>query len=260
MGKAVAKADSGVMTVDKVTADNIPDFLRDRQGSDRGRENVQAEDLVIPRLEVVQDLSPAGKAREPDYIEGAKVGDLYNNVTRELYGDTVVVVPVGFVKEWLLWKDRKKGGGFGGAYSSMQDAQDARQAREEGDGDDFDIVDTNQQFCILVKPDGSMEEIVVSMAKSKAKVSRQWNSLIRLSDADSFARAYKLNTFEDSNQQNQKYMNLKVRIAGFPTETVYKKAEAMYEAISAGHVVADRSDEVHNKPCCPKPSSTHLSL
>lgn len=221
--------------------DQMPDYLRDQQGSQRGRENVGADDLVIPRLELVQDLSPARKRNDPNYIPGAEEGMLYNNVTRELYGKEVLVVPVGYVKEWLLWKDRKEGGGFGGAYPTDRDAEDAKNALE--DGDKFEVVDTGQQFCLLIKDDGTTEEIVVSMAKSKAKVSRKWNSLIRIANGDSFSRVYKLGAVQDTNKQNQPFFNFSVAAAGFPSEPVYRKAEAMYKNISAGKVRADRSED-----------------
>lgn len=233
--KEVAQSSAGVSAVQ----DQMPDFLRNKQGSARGQENVGAEDLIIPRLEVVQDLSPARKKTSPDYIEGAEEGMLYNNVTRELYGQSVLVVPVGFVKEWLIWKDREKGGGFRGAFASEGDAANALAGLE--DGDDCEIVDTNQQFCLLVKGDGTVEEIVVSMAKSKAKVSRKWNSLIRLANGDSFSRAYRIAAVEDTNSKNQTFYNLSVTAAGFPTEVVYKRAEKMYEAMVAGRVRADRT-------------------
>lgn len=222
-------------------SDSMPDFLREKQGSARGQENVGAEDLVIPRLEVVQDLSPARKKSDPNYIEGAEEGMLYNNVTRELYGKSVLVVPVGFVKEWLIWKDREKGGGFRGAFPSQAEAEAARDGLE--DGDDCEVIDTNQQFCLLIKEDGTAEEIVVSMAKSKAKVSRKWNSLIRLANGDSFSRVYRLSAVEDKNNKNQSFYNFGVAQAGFPSEQVYRRAEKMYEAIVKGHVVADRGSD-----------------
>jgi hypothetical protein len=70
--------------------------------------------------------------------------------------------------------------------------------------------------------DGSgVEEIVVSMAKSKAKVSRKWNSLIRMANGPSFGRAYRLSTVEEQNTKKQDYWNFSVAIAGFPPEELY---------------------------------------
>jgi len=254
MAKSDSKKDQGTELATQgggmVVTDQMPEYLRAKQGSARGQENVQAEDLVIPRLEVIQDLSPCRKKSDPNYIEGAEEGLLYNNVTRELYGKDVLVIPVGFVKEYLLWKDRKLGGGFGGAFPTQQEAESARQnlTDEKGNScaDDYEVVDTNQQFCLLVKPDGGIEEIVVSMAKSKAKISRKWNSLIRIANTDSFGRVYQLSAVEDTNKQNQSFYNLSVKPAGYPSAEAYARAERMYKAIAAGHVTADRASDVED--------------
>lgn len=221
--------------------DQLPDFLRDSGGGDRGRENVGVDDIVIPRLELVQDLSPARKRNDPAYIEGAQEGMLYNNITRALYGTEVMAVPVAFRKEWLLWKPRKEGGGFGGAYNSEQEAERARVRMDEGDS--YEVVDTHQMFCLIVTEDGSTEEVVVSMAKSKAKVARKWNSLIRIANGDSFSRVYKVSAVPDQNNKGQGYFNLDVKPAGYPSEALYRKAEAMYEAFKQGTIRADRTQE-----------------
>ena len=89
----------------------VPEFLK--TGTARGNEQVGASDLIIPRIELVQSLSPCRKKTDPAYIEGAEEGDLYNNVTRELYGKEITVIPLYFAKEFLLWKDRSKGRRYG---------------------------------------------------------------------------------------------------------------------------------------------------
>ena len=97
----------------------------------RGSENVGMADLVIPRLEIVQGLSPAVKRGDPGYIQGAAPGMLNNSVTRKLYGDSALLVPVHYSMQYLVWRDRKLAeqlkigseGGFFGAYSSMEEAQ-----------------------------------------------------------------------------------------------------------------------------------------
>src|SRR5688572_12124300 len=94
---------------------NLPAYIKQNQQA-RGSENVDMGDVAIPRIEIVQMLSPCLKKNDAAYIEGAEAGMLYNSVTRELYGHKVDVIPVYFKKQWLVWKDRKAGGGFGGAY------------------------------------------------------------------------------------------------------------------------------------------------
>lgn len=210
---------------------NMPAFLQGMQ-STRGTENVTTEDLIIPRLEIVQSLSPCRKKTDPAYIEGAEEGLLYNNVTRELYGSDVLLMPVFYKKEWLIWKDRNKGGGFRGAFPTELEAAQVRATLENPD--DYEAQDTAQQFCLLVKPDGTAEEIVVSMAKSKMKTARKWNSLVRLAGGDSFSRVYKLSGVSAQNANGDEYYSFDVANAGFPTEALYNRAVALYEAVSEG--------------------------
>jgi hypothetical protein len=223
-------------------SDSRPSFMKE---GGRGSENVTTADLVIPRLEVVQSLSPARNKAHADFIDGAEEGMLYNNVTRELYGESVTVIPVFFTKEWLIWKDRKKGGGFRGAFPTKAEAEAAIRALKTPEGkpepvEDYTALDTAQHFCLLINKD-KPQQIVISMSKSKMKVSRKWNSMMALSGDDSFAQAYRVESVDDKNSQNQDFKNIKVTRLGYVSESLYKVAEKMYETLRAGGVRADTS-------------------
>lgn len=211
--------------------DNLPSFLT--VGTARGTENVTQSDLIIPRLELVQSLSPCRKKTDPSHIEGADEGMLYNNVTRELYGTEVNIVPVSYRKEFLIWKDRQKGGGFRGSFPTMEAAIQAK--RDLEDGSDCEIMDTAQYFCLLLKP-GKAEEIVVSMQRSKLKTSRKWNSLIRMHEVDSFARFYRLMAVQQTNANNQDYWGFDVQNGSFVDEPTYRKAESLWSQVNEGQV------------------------
>lgn len=220
---------------------DLPAYLQNKAGAPRGAEHVGHEDLVIPRLEVVQALSKCRKKSEATYIEGAEEGMLYNSVTRELYGPEVVLVPVAFKKDYLLWMDIKKGGGFKGAYPTLEQAEAARAAMPEAD--DIEINDTAQHFCLMLKPNNKIEEIVVSMAKSKLKTSRKWNSLIRISEADSFAKAYKMSAVALKNAANQDYFGLDVSGGVWVPEDVHARGEKLWKQVEAGAVKASTEFE-----------------
>jgi hypothetical protein len=159
----------------------------------------------------------------------------------------VTVVPVYFLKEWLIWKDRKKGGGFRGAYPTKRDADQVISELKDKDGkkepaEDFTALDTAQHFCLLLPPNGGKpQQIVISMSKSKMKVSRKWNSLMNLAGDDTFARAYKVMGVGDKNQNNEDFYNLGVKMLSYVTENIYIAAEKMHEAIKKGGVRADTS-------------------
>lgn len=221
-----------------------PSFMKD--GPKRGSENVTHADMVIPRLEIVQSLSPARKKDHADYIDGAEEGMLFNSVTRELYGTDVQVVPCFYLKEWLIWKDRKKGGGFRGAYPSEDAAKAAIRDLKDQDGkpespDDFTAMDTAQHFCLLILPNGKAQQIVLSMSRSKMKVSRKWNSLMTLSEDDSFAKKYTVEVVSEVNKNNQDYYSYKISPGPYVTEQVYMAGEALYNLLKAGGASADRS-------------------
>lgn len=231
--------------------DTVPDYIK--QGdSARGSENVTMEDLVIPRLEIVQGLSPAVKRGDPGYIEGAQLGDLNNSVTRQLYGEEMFVVPVHFSVQYLVWqkrtyrdennKDVNTDGGFFGAFSDEQSAQ-ARADEEGGLAKGVEVIDTPQHLCLSVdRETGAIEEIMVSMPRTKAKISRQWNSIIKLAGGDRFSRVYRIGTEFTKNAKGDFY-NFAVKQVGFPSKDLYDTAEKLYEAISAGErkVVMDVS-------------------
>lgn len=245
--KNLAKADAKIDVTKPI--EQLPAHL---QGKDtvRGSENVGTSDIIIPRIEVVQVQSKCLKKADPGYIATAKAGLLYNNVTRSVYGSQVVVCPIFFKKEWLLWVDRKApgaagGNGFRGAYNSEAEAIKAK--RELGDdGKNLLVTETHQHFVIVVAG-GKMEDAVISASRTKLKVSKNWNSLIRMNGGDRFARLYRIGTAEESNDKGD-FFNLTVGNFGFAPEPVYLRAEALYELATKGALQADRTFDEDGAP------------
>ena len=240
----MAKNQVAVKEEFQLMSDTLPDYMK--QGN-RGAENVGTEDMIVPRIELIQALSPVRKKSDPAYIEGAEEGMLYNNVTRALYGTEVTVIPVYYTKQFLVWKDRKLGGGgsngFRGAFATEAAARDAiAQLAEDG----LEVADTAQHF-VLVRNGEDWQEAVVSMSKSKIKVSKRWNSLMRLTNTDSFSRAYKLSATVETNARNESYFNFNITALGFVPKDMYERAEKLYETVRTGGVKVsnDYEGEVH---------------
>lgn len=241
MSKSVAKKE-----------DQLPLFTEDQPSyikeGNRGNENVEAADMIVPRIEIAQALSPCLNEDDATHIPGIKQGLMYNTVTRELYGESLYFVPILFFKEWLLWRDRQKGGGFGGAYPDMQSAATAKDEME--DSADWEAIDTGQHLVLVLGADGKPHEAMLSLAKSKMKVSRALNSMARLSGTDRFARIYELKCKKETNNKNQEYWNFTIRQLGFPRQEVYEAAQRLYFDVSSGKttIEADRSDESTQEP------------
>lgn len=211
-----------------------PDYITDTA---RGSEGVSTDDMSLPRLTIIQDLSPQRKKSEDAYIEGAEEGMIFNTASNELFpSGEIVVIPCYFRAEYVAWKDRKKGGGFGGAFASEQEAEDW--ISEQDDAADWEAQYSNQHFCILVHPDHTpekphLEDVVISMSKTQLKPSRKWNTMIQSAGGDRFSRAYRLTVIQESNNKGSFY-NWSVKQLGYVPESLFKKAESVYEAVKAG--------------------------
>jgi hypothetical protein len=210
----------------------------------RGNEEMTSSDLTIPRIEIVQSQGPQKLRSDPAYIPGAVDGALFNTVSRQLYGNALIFVPVYFRKEFLVWRKRLAGGGYFGSYPTLEAALAVVDERS----DDFEVVDTHEQFGLVLPssagtaPDASLaEDMMISMAKTKAKVSRTLNSLIRLTGGDRWSKAYRLESVLESNDKGN-YYNFRVHPLGFVTKDLHDRALRLYEVLTGGIF---KIDEAH---------------
>lgn len=245
MSTKIAKKEETGLVIDE-----RPDFLKD-DGPARGSEEVTSNDISLPRLNIVQDLSPQHKKTKPEYIEGAEVGDIFNTASQELYKGEIMVIPVYYRMEWIVWKDQKKGGGFFGSFDSELEAAKALpKIVSEGGGqkEDYEIVDTAVHFVILLKEGSTasnpiMEQAVISMSKSQMKISRKWNTVIKMAGGDRFSRIYKMKAIDDKNQAGQEYKNWSVMPIGYVSKAMYEFAEQTYDSVKSGKVKAGHAQD-----------------
>jgi len=240
--KEVAKVETNAgLTID---TDQMPAWLS--PDSHRGSEDVTTKDLILPRIDVLQALSPQIKKSDPKYIEGAEQGLVFNTLSGELYGDSIKFVPVVFKREFVLWQDRKSGGGFRGAFLTEDAAERERQMQENPEG--HEVVETHSHFILLAHDDGRIEEAVLSLSKSKRKVSRKLNSLVQMIPGDRFSRLYKLSALEVDGPKGE-YWSFDVSSLGYVNENIWKRGQEAYEAIMRGERGVDRTaDDAEEGP------------
>jgi hypothetical protein len=215
--------------------EQMPDWLKK---GNAGSEDVGASDMILPRVDVLQALSPQIKKSDPNYIDGAEQGQIFNTVTGEIYGSSVQFIPVLFRKEYTVWKLRKAGGGFCGAYKSKEEGEAAVAAMQNPV--DYECVESHQHFCMLLTDHGP-EEAVFSMTKSKLKVSRALNTLVQIAGVDRFAKAYRMDAIETSSDKGE-FWSFKVHPSGFVSKELYDRGQGLYEMIRAGAADVDRAD------------------
>ena len=81
--------------------------------ADKGSQNMTQEDLALPFLKVLGQLSPEVNKRDGKYVEGAEPGMILNTVTNEVFDGTkgIDVLPVFYERKYVEWQDRGEGNG-----------------------------------------------------------------------------------------------------------------------------------------------------
>lgn len=240
MASKEVAVDAPKSVVGFLAGDQLPDHLRNGTGA--GNENVSSDDMTIPRLDVIQQLSPQIDPTSPKYIEGAKLGHVFNSLSGQLYTHCFVV-NLHFDTRYQVFKKRKFGGGFEGSFANEAEAL----AHLDSAGlprDQYDVSETAIHKCLLLDDQGLPDQpVLIYMSGSKMKVSKDWNSAIRLKDprADRFASVWTLSSAGEKNKQGQPYQNFKVDFAGWAGESLHEAAMSAYTGI----VGQQGSDTVH---------------
>ena len=81
------------------------------QDASKGLGNISQQDLALPFLKILGQLSPEVNERDGKYVKGAKAGMIFNSVTGELYDGVkgIDVIPCFYKLEYIEWKDRGEG-------------------------------------------------------------------------------------------------------------------------------------------------------
>lgn len=238
----------------------VPEDLDIFADAGQGSEHVSQNDVMIPRLQVAQSMSPQLKKNKPEYIEGCEEGSIFNTATGEIYDTPLRIVPVYYHRRYVEWVPREKGGGLVNADHSAEILDQCAQADDGGNylPNGNEIVDTPEHYVIAVRPDGTYEPVVLSMAGTKAKISRRWNTAIRnvkirnpatgaMVAPARWYQSYALSSVPENNDKGD-FMNFKIETSE-PTLSipdvgpeVYRAAKEFYGLINEGRVKSEVED------------------
>ncbi len=187
----------------------ISDDFYEHQGA--GLQNVGASDVLIPRLSILQALSPQINKRKPEYIEGAEQGMICDIGTGELFKDGVLFVPCYYSKVYIEWHPRESDKGLAAIHTDSEILdQTTRNHRNQPVLPNGNYIsETAQFFGLNLNADGRRS--FIPMASTMLKRARRWMTLAtgeKLDRGDGtkftpplFYRAYHLTTVADGNAQ-----------------------------------------------------------
>ena len=227
--------------------------------ANKGSQNISQEDLALPFLKVLGQLSPEVNERDGKYVEGAKPGRIINTVTNELY-DQINVLPVFYKRQYIEWQDR---GASTGAPVAIHEA-DSDILSQTTRGKDYKdrlpngnyLENTANHFVILMG--SSPTTALISMKATQLKVSRKWNSMMMgiklqgkngLFTPPTYSHIYSLKTVQMSNDKGTWFGWDVSKVGPVEDRATYDIAKNFAETVGKGEVQAKYgSEEKDNNP------------
>ena len=222
----------------------------------KGLGKIGQEDLALPFLKILGQLSPEVNKRDGKYVEGAEPGMIYNSVSGDLYDGVkgIEVIPCFYKLEYIEWKDRGDGPG---APVAIYDSSSDIMSKTKADANYKDrlpngnyIEKTASHFVIITGD--SPATALISMKSTQLKISRKWNSMmsgIKLKGKNglytpaSFSHIYKLKTTQMSNDKGTWFGWEVSKVGPITDASLYQQAKSFSESISKGAVKAKHGEE-----------------
>jgi len=223
----------------------------------QGAQNISQEDLALPFLKILGQLSPEVNKRDGKYVDGAEPGKIINTVTNELY-DTLNVVPCHYKRQYIEWQDR---GTSTGAPVAMHEA-DSDIVSQTTRGKDYkdrlpngNYLDNTASHFVLTLGENP-QTALISMKSTQLKVSRKWNSMMMgikmqgkngLFTPPTYSHIYKLSTVQMSNDKGTWFGWDVSKVSPVEDKAIYDMAKSFAESVGKGEVQAKHSTEETTK-------------
>jgi hypothetical protein len=193
------------------------EFLDEIETGSTGLENVTANNLIIPRITILQSLSPQIQRKKAEFIEGAEMGDFCDTAIGDVYKE-MTVIPVYFADILLEWAPRATGKGLVANHGMNRDilkecVQDDKRRwyhGKEANKDTTNIIsETATFYCLNVTAGG--RRVFIPLSSTNRRAANRWLTLItneRVTGRGGkefqppiFYRAWKVTKTEESNSQ-----------------------------------------------------------
>ena len=219
--------------------------------ADKGSQNITQEDLALPFLKVLGQLSPEVNKKHGKYVEGAEPGMILNTVTNENYDGTkgIEVLPVYYQRQYVEWQDRGESKGAPVAIHSAASDILSKATRDKSYKDRLPngnyLENTANHYVVLLGK--TPTTALISMKATQLKVSRKWNSMmmgIKLQGKDglftppTYSHIYKLKTVQMSNDKGTWFGWDVSKIGPISNKSVYDIAKSFAERVGKGEIQA----------------------
>jgi len=171
MSSEVIKKDSGSMAL----------FGNDTA---KGFENMTQEDMALPFVRILGQLSPQVTEGDAKHIDGAKPGMIYNTVTSDCFDGKVgiKVIPCYYKKDFPEWSDRGDGPGAPVAVH-LPNSPVIQTGKRDGSKIRLPngnyLEETASYYVLIQNKAGGMSPALITMKSTQLNVSKKWNSMMK---------------------------------------------------------------------------------
>ena len=233
----------------------VPEFLRTQIGNQAGMENVEQGDLLLPRLGLCQALSPQKRKTHATYIEGLKEGELFNTVTKEIYGESLEVVMLFFFKNRIKYFPIDDGGGIdcisvngvdGGRISP--DGCSICKFSQFGNGQKDDEHGNDSPLCTLYHNYMAFTlgevptPIALSFKSTGLTKSKQMLANIRMTRLPMYAKKYTIEVVTVT-KGDQEWYEKKITPTEFVSAEVFAEMEKQFNMLKSMNIKVDTTGE-----------------
>lgn len=211
-----------------------------------GLEEADRDSYAIPFLTILQKTSPQADADHEAFIKGSRPGMFLDTVAQELLDsekEELSIVPVFYRRAFIEWKTRDDGGGFVGEHTVAEANTMNYERTEKGDmlPNGHQIVDTRYHYVILVRGDGRLQPMVITMTSTQVKKSKRLVSDMDLQMTANnlkatFQTKYKISTVGESNEHGTWRGWVVARNGLVDDQAQLNAAINFYQAIKSGEV------------------------
>jgi hypothetical protein len=234
--------------------------------ANEGLESVSAQDLAIPYLRILAQLSPQVNKRDGAYVQGAEAGMIYNTVENVVYDgeEGVQVIPCYYRRVLVEWKPREQGGGYVGTYPA--DDNIGKTTYKDSKGKDVlpngNILESTAEFYVLmIDLEGSIKRCLITMTSTQLKKARKWLTQIQTTtgrgkDGNMFvmpmmSHIYKLSTVEERNDKGSWFgwevgRERVLSLTNPDDNGLFQLAVAFSKSVKSGDVKVKQENEDHS--------------
>ena len=224
--------------------------------ANKGAQNISQEDLALPFLKVLGQLSPEINSRDAKYIKGAQPGMILNTVTGDYYDGEkgINVLPVFYKRQYIEWQDRGASMGAPVAIHEVDSDLLSKVTRDKSNKDRLPngnyLENTASHFVILMGE--TPTTALISMKATQLKISRKWNSMMMgikmqgksgLFTPPTYSHIYNLKTVQMSNDKGTWFGWDVSKVGPVQDKSVYDIAKNFAERVGKGEIEAKHGTE-----------------